>query len=107
MEKVVLSKKIQEAINGSKEAEEFLYSHYYECYYDLVEANQSIKNIELIYSESIRESIRKSIERKEKNIQINLLFYSLLFFLIIFIIYHISFKKSSMNTFKLITIWKF
>ena len=68
MEKVVLSKKIQEAINGSKEAEEFLYSHYYECYYDLVEANQSIKNIELIYSESIRESIRKSIERKEKNI---------------------------------------
>ena len=68
MEKVVLSKKIQEAINGSKEAEEFLYSHYYECYYDLVEANQSIKNIELIYSESIRESIKKSIERKEKNI---------------------------------------
>ncbi len=68
MEKVVLSQKIQEAINGSKEAEEFLYSHYYECYYDLVETNQSIKNIELIYSESIRESIRKSIERKEKNI---------------------------------------
>lgn len=68
MEKVVLSKKIQEAINGSKEAEEFLYRHYYECYYDLVEANQSIKNIELIYSESIRESIKKSIERKEKNI---------------------------------------
>ena len=68
MEKVVLSQKIQEAINGSKEAEEFLYSHYYECYYDLVEANQSIKNIELIYSESIRESIKKSIERKEKNI---------------------------------------
>lgn len=68
MEKVVLSKKIEEAINGSKEAEEFLYNHYYECYYDLVEANQSIKNIELIYSESIRESIKKSIERKEKNI---------------------------------------
>lgn len=68
MEKVVLSQKIQEAINGSKEAEEFLYSYYYECYYDLVEANQRIKNIELIYSESIRESIRKSIERKEKNI---------------------------------------
>ena len=68
MEKVVLSKKIEEAINGSKEAEEFLYNHYYECYYDLVEANQSIKNIELIYSESIRESIRKSIEKKVKNI---------------------------------------
>lgn len=68
MGKAVLSQKIQEAINGSKEAEEFLYSYYYECYYDLVEANQSIKNIELIYSESIRESIRKSIERKEKNI---------------------------------------
>lgn len=53
MEKVVLSPKIQEAINGSKEAEEFLYSHYYEYYYDLVETNQSIKNIELIYSDSI------------------------------------------------------
>ena len=68
MEKVVLSKKIEEAKNGSKEAEEFLYNHYYECYYYLVEANQSIKNIELIYSESIRESIRKSIEKKVKNI---------------------------------------
>lgn len=53
MGKAVLSQKIQEAINGSKEAEEFLYSHYYEYYYDLVETNQSIKNIELIYSDSI------------------------------------------------------
>lgn len=68
MKKVVLREKVEEAKLGSKEAEKVLYDHYYKCYYDVVEANRSIKNIEVIYSAALKEAIKKSIEKGEKNV---------------------------------------